>query len=165
MTHTGMVHALRELHRVLKPGGLLIDLRPAKEHRRVGIRRGRKWRELGVLTETFEDDEAADFAVGQVVAEGLFRRIKQSKFDCAREMDSLEDFRDWLEEFPSSKLDWKNLGEDLRTQLNNEFQPGDKIVVKEPLMLRLLHNEFQPGDKIVVKGPLMLRLLRKEQHR
>lgn len=141
MTHAGMVHALRELHRVLKPGGLLIDLRPAKEHRRVGIRRGRKWRELGALSETFEDDEASDYAIARVLEEGLFRRDQQTRFDCAREMDTLEDFGDWLEEFRSSKPEWRNLGEDIAIQLRNEMRPGHKIVVWGPLTLGVLRKE------------------------
>ena len=32
-----MVHALTEAHRVLKPSGLLIDMRPAAKHRRAGL--------------------------------------------------------------------------------------------------------------------------------
>jgi SAM-dependent methyltransferase len=94
-----MVHALREAHRVLGPGGILIDLRPAAEHRRVGLGRGRRWRRLGRTHETFEKDRAADRAVATVLRAELFRRGARSEFLVDREMDTMEDFLSWLSDF------------------------------------------------------------------
>jgi hypothetical protein len=94
-----MVHALREAHRVLRSGGILIDLRPAAVHRRVGVGRNRRWRLVGVMRETFEEDRAADQSVAQVVRDGLFRRGAHAEFLLEREMDTLDDLRTWLTEF------------------------------------------------------------------
>ena len=94
-----MVHALREAHRVMRPGGILVDLRPAAEHRRVGLGRNRQWRLVGVMRESFDKDHAADRAVSEVVRSGLFRRGRRSRFQVDREMDTIEDFLTWLRDF------------------------------------------------------------------
>ncbi len=46
-----MVHALREAHRVLKPDGLLLDLRPGPVHRRVGIEVYGHYEQLAIMGE------------------------------------------------------------------------------------------------------------------
>lgn len=99
MSHQGMVHALREAHRVLKTNGLLIDLRPAAEHRRVGVSEGDGYRLPWVMRENFDDDRAADRAVAQVVLEGRFKTEGRTRFACYRLMDTLEDFLEWLTDF------------------------------------------------------------------
>ena len=94
-----MVHALLEVHRVLKPNGLLIDLRPAAKHRRVGFGMGKYWQPVGVMREAFDDDWAANRAVREALRLRLFQRETQSEFDIDRVMDSIGEFRAWLDEF------------------------------------------------------------------
>ncbi|MBI3975015.1 MAG: hypothetical protein HY334_01340 [Armatimonadetes bacterium] len=85
-----MVHALKEIHRVLTPGGWLADLRPNRrlEGRRrrdvlatlFGLR-GRREIPVGVLEEgSFADDEAADRAVRRALREGLFTLLSTETF-------------------------------------------------------------------------------------
>src|SRR5258708_34087586 len=69
-----MVHALQEARRVLKPGGILIELRPAPIHRRVWITRGGGDQLLGAMSEVLDDDRAANQAVAEVLRSGLFTR-------------------------------------------------------------------------------------------
>jgi hypothetical protein len=57
-----MVHALYEAQRVLHPNGIILDLRPAPVHRRVGIQSEAGYREVGVMRENLEDDYAANRA-------------------------------------------------------------------------------------------------------
>lgn len=134
-----MVHALREAHRVLKPNGLLLDLRPAKVHRRAGILAAGRWKLAGVLRESFDDNAAADRAVSQVVKEGLLRRGPRSQFGVDRLMDTLDEFEAWIEEtIQPDKLDshrWliDRLGRAL------EGAPEDAVIaVRGPLVLRLM---------------------------
>jgi SAM-dependent methyltransferase len=136
-----MVHALREAHRVLKPDGLLIDLRPAAVHRRVGITRAKSYRLRWVMRENFDDDRAADRAVAQVLREGWFRAEGRKRFACYRVMDNIEEFQEWLTDFVQK----------------GKFPSHDWLV-------RLVERELDQAErktKIVVSGPLVLRGLRK----
>src|SRR5262245_36498274 len=94
-----MVHALLEAHRVLKPNGILIDLRPAAVHRRVGIVDSDGYRLSWMMRETFEDDLAADRAVAKVTSQGRFKARSRTRFPCYRVMDTMDDFRTWLDDF------------------------------------------------------------------
>src|SRR5262245_56435248 len=70
MSHTGMVHALREAWRVLRPGGIAIDLRPAVVHRRVRVVRDGQPLPLGTMRESLADQRAAERAVARVTRGG-----------------------------------------------------------------------------------------------
>src|SRR5262245_61777543 len=135
-----MVHALTEAHRVLKPNGILIDLRPAAKHRRAGLGEGEQWKFIGAMQEPFDDDYAADRAVKQVIREGLFRKELQMQFNLDRVMDTLQDFRAWLDDFPDDKVpphDWL-------------FEKVEKAFADQPM-----------GTKVTMRGPLRLDALRK----
>ena len=139
-----MVHALRECHRVLKPNGILIDLRPMAVHRRVGIARGDDWNYVAAMSEPFDDDRAANRAVAQVMREGLFWREQETTFELARHIATLDDFRMWLDEF---------------TKLGG--------FVEKPSLFKRVAREFtaeseKGGAEIVVWGPLRLAVLRKD---
>ncbi|HUG56285.1 MAG TPA: hypothetical protein VMJ92_04330 [Candidatus Limnocylindrales bacterium] len=75
MVPEGMVHALHAARRALRPGGLLIDLRPDR-HRapRVAVA-GRVAGEL--IPGSTAMDEAADTAAEALVAEGALRPIER----------------------------------------------------------------------------------------
>jgi len=134
-----MVHALREAHRVLRPDGILVDLRPAPVHRRVGLGQGRRWRLVGVMREEFDEDRAADRAVAQALREGLFRRGARAEFLLDREMDTMDDFRAWLAEFGQRRM----------------------LADHEWLIRRLARMRAGAEATIVGRGPVMLQVLRK----
>jgi len=135
-----MVHALHEAHRVLKPSGVLIDLRPAPKHRQAGLGVGADFQSLGVMREDFTDDRAANSAVAHVLRERLFRRAFRLEFDLDRVMDSLDDFREWLDDFGSP-----------------EMAPSHEWLFKR---LERAVQRAGPGYRITVRGPLILGVLR-----
>jgi len=135
-----MVHALTEAHRVLKPNGILMDLRPAAKHRRAGLGEGKHWKRVGVMRENFDDDIAADRAVKQVIRDDLFQQESLIEFDLDRVMDTLQDFHAWLDDFDVEKLpshDWL-------------YQKVERALEKKPA-----------GTKIAVRGLMRLRVLKK----
>ncbi len=135
-----MVHALKKTHRVLKANGLLIDLRPAIRHRRVGVGEGSEVRWLGWTHERFDEDRAANRAVAEVLQRGLFRRTSLIHFDLDRVMESAEDFETWLADFggaAEAPLHARLISR-LRTAVREEGE--DCITVRGPLRLAVLQR-------------------------
>src|SRR5262245_12538915 len=133
-----MVHALRETHRVLAKGGLVVDLRPAAVHRRVAIVSGGHEHHVGTMREGFREDHAANDAVARILREGWFAFERRMRFDCRRLMDTVAEFREWLADFDTRKghgtHEWlvrrveRALGEAGRAR-------RPRIVVRGPLVL------------------------------
>jgi len=138
-----MVHALTEAHRVLKPNGILMDLRPAAKHRRAGLGEGNRWKQVGVMRENFDDDIASDRAVKQVIRDGLFQEESLVEFDLDRVMDTLQDFRAWLDDFTVDK-NYKSPSHDWLYQrverALKKKRADTKIAVRGLMRLRVLVN-------------------------
>jgi SAM-dependent methyltransferase len=134
-----MVHALREVHRVLRPGGIVVDLRPAAEHRRIGLGRDRRWRHVGRTHETFEKDRAADRAVTSVLRAGLFVRGRRAEFLVDREMDTMDDFVAWLTDFGERRTLASHAGLIARLERGLAARPRP-IVARGRVTLQLLHK-------------------------
>ena len=133
-----MVHALEEVHRVLKPNGVMIDLRPALRQRRVGVLDGGEIQWLGRTHEQFDEDRAANCAMAEVLRAGLFRRKSLTAFDLDRVMRTAGDFEDWLANF---------VGE-------------EQLPVHEKLIRRIKEALSEGGTKhIIIRGPLRLAVL------
>jgi len=135
-----MVHALTEAHRLLKPNGILIDLRPSHKHRRAGLGEGTEWKYVATMREDLTDDYAANRAIKQIVRNRLFQHDPLIEFDLDRVMDTLSDFRIWLKEFNVNLLpthEW----------LYNKIE---RALQKKPA-----------GTRITVRGLMRLGVLRK----
>ena len=79
-----MVDALGEVHRVLAPGGILVDARPDSRVPAYAERRKpRGFQRFGLVrTSRVEvaNDRASDLAIARVVRDGLFRRRRRGRF-------------------------------------------------------------------------------------
>jgi len=137
-----MVHALREAHRVLVPGGIVVDLRPAPVHRRVAITRAGRESRVGTMRERFDEDHAADRAVSHAVREGWFALERRMRFGCRRVMDTVAEFREWVADFDTRREN-----------------PGHEWLARR--LERALDAAGRGRRRIVASGPLVLNVLRK----
>ena len=149
-----MVHALREAWRVLRPGGLALELRPANVHRRVAVVRGGAAELMGVMRESLDDGRAADRAVARMTRRAAggtqrggdrrppLRLLRRERVPLERVMDGVDDFKDWLDDFYSR---------------NDDLPPHDWLVARLAGAL----GERRRKGSVVVSGPLDLRVLRK----
>jgi hypothetical protein len=132
-----MVHALEQAWRVIKPGGLLLDLRPAPVHRRVGIELNGTFQQVAVMREKLDDDYAANAAVREVLERRLFKRLSHRRFDCIRGMP-LKDFKPWLGDVTIHvQANADSLVEAVDTAYHS--LPGRKrVAARGPLLLNIL---------------------------
>jgi hypothetical protein len=95
-----MVHALTEIQRTLRPGSVLIDLRPVRAPRQLEVIRGDGALVAGdfeVIEGDGADDEAANEALRRVVQEGLFHRERDGSFKFAYYWDSVDEMMEYSE--------------------------------------------------------------------
>jgi hypothetical protein len=85
-----MVHALEEIHRLLKPGGELIDIHPVAEHSSIEIHQNGEIDLAGYLEvhQWCVDFEQADNALAEIVQRGMFTIAQKSMFDTLTYYDS-----------------------------------------------------------------------------
>jgi hypothetical protein len=83
MEYGGMVHALEEIHRLLKPAGTLIDIHPVAESSRIEIHRRGEIDSVGQLTvhQWCTDFQKADNALAEITQRGLFTVEREDVFD------------------------------------------------------------------------------------
>lgn len=97
-----MVHALREIHRVLAPRGLLIDARPDSRVfayvERATARGVKRFGVVGTNRTERANDRTSDRAVSVAVEERLFRSRRGGRFWYRIEFDGLSDLREYLRE-------------------------------------------------------------------
>ena len=93
-----MVHALSEAHRLLKPGGALIDLRPAMRNRRVELELSHARLFIGEIDYSyrFPDHIAANEALASATACGLLRLEHRASLEYVTDLDSADDLREYV---------------------------------------------------------------------
>jgi hypothetical protein len=100
MEYGGMVHALEEIRRLLKPSGVLIDIHPVSVSSPVEIHQGGQIDRVGewLVRQWCIDYQEADSAISEVIGRGLFV-IEQAKvFDSLTHYDSAAEMRTVMKE-------------------------------------------------------------------
>jgi hypothetical protein len=92
-----MVHALEEIHRLLRPGGLLIDIHPTPAATHIEVHHG------GAITfsapvpgQTFQDIRYAEDALARVLDLGMFTLQQAREFEWRTYAASVEELRDFI---------------------------------------------------------------------
>jgi len=90
-----MVHALEEIHRLLKPPGVLIDIHPMCESSPIEIHQSGKIDLVGDLSvpQWCVDYQQADKALNEIVQRGLFATELESVFDSLTHYYSVAEMR------------------------------------------------------------------------
>lgn len=90
-----MVHALEEIHRLLKPPGVLIDIHPVSETSPVEIHQNGKINPVGELSvpQWCVDYQQADKALTEIVQRGLFAVELERVFDSLTHYVSVDEMR------------------------------------------------------------------------
>jgi SAM-dependent methyltransferase len=97
MAHEGMVHALEEIHRLLKPAGTLIEIHPAVDAPPfVEVRSNEEllFSEDDPVFDYEEDLRCADAAVERVLDRGVFHLEDRRRFELRTHASSVKEMRD-----------------------------------------------------------------------
>ena len=95
-----MVHALSEIHRVLKPNGTLLDLRPLEDSWSVEIVSSAGWQVSGRLSDLpigVADDAAANQAMSEAEARGWFIQKTVEEFPFFYYWDTPSEIKEFME--------------------------------------------------------------------
>ena len=144
-----MVHALEEIHRLLKPGGTLIELHPSLEPPPSVEVRASGRRSFSEVEPAFDYDvddlRRAERAVATAVDGGVFTRDGQRRFELRTHASSVEELRDYWVVYGA--YDAEEKGETLlrrqdemyaRVQDVVQRAPGAEIVYVEPATMSRL---------------------------
>ena len=101
MPHEGMVHALQEIHRTLKPNGILIDLRPVEQNWAVEIVTAAEQKTAGWLTDMplgIADDAAAFRAIAEAESRGWFVKEREEEFSFFYYFDTPSEMKEFMDD-------------------------------------------------------------------
>jgi hypothetical protein len=141
-----MVDALREIHRVLAPRGILVDARPdsrvpayAEHQKPKGFQR------FGVVkTSRLElaNDRASDRAIARVVRVGLFKRRRRGRFWYLVPFSSLAELRNYL----SEHLRFVHRAEWVVDANTRKRYSNDQFVIRRAVRYELLEARRTPRN-------------------
>jgi hypothetical protein len=138
-----MVDALHEVHRVLAPGGVLIDARPdSRVSAYVERRKGRGFQIFGaVRTNSVElgNDRASDRAIARVVRERWFRRKRRGRFWHRVPFESLPDLRQYLREH----LRFVHRAAWIVDETTRRRHANDQFVIRRAVRFELLESQLE----------------------
>ena len=101
MEHESMVHALDEIRTVIKPNGILIDLRPVEANWSVEVSSSTGYQLAGRLNDMpagIADDEAAFKAMREVESRKWYIKEKEEEFSFFYYWDTPSEMKDFMED-------------------------------------------------------------------
>jgi hypothetical protein len=147
MEPEGMVHALEEIHRVTRPAGTLIEIRPALEFPFLEVRSNGElvFSEKDPGFDYEEDSRLAEAAVATVVDRGDFVLEESRRFEMRTHASSLQQLRDHWAVADAYDLEEKEetlarRQEEMYARAHEvlERSPGAELVYVEPATISRL---------------------------
>ena len=120
-----MVHALAEVRRILKPDGVLIDIRPLSGTWPIEVASIREVKGTGRVEdfpEPLNADRASNEAMQDVEARGWFSRDRQEFFSYSYSWDTPSDMEEWIAD---EWQDFVGLGEETKQATRSSWALGD----------------------------------------
>lgn len=139
------MHALRRIHRSLRPEGVLLDLHPQPEHAGVEVWQGGRVERLGDVgqEEDIRDILEARDRLDLVEGEGWYITERRRFFDLLSHFPSAED---WLQ-YQEREGYTATVSEELLASANRLLATGNgEFVVREPIRASLLKRLPRPGS-------------------
>jgi hypothetical protein len=139
-----MVDALAEIHRVLAPGGTLVDARPDSRVPAYAERRkSRGFERFGVVkTSRLEvaNDRASDLAIDNVVRAALFKRMRRGRFWHLVPFSSLAELRNYLRDHQRfvHRAEW------VVDSATRKRHSNDRFVIRRPVRHEVLEALRSP---------------------
>lgn len=138
-----MVHALELIHRLLTPGGILIDIHPTGIPPRIEINTPQYGSKLaGNLNETddFIEYHQADEAVAMIIESGLFALEKQTSFEYDIFADEVGELVEYLAENWKDSLIEPQVLEQIRLLIENAAPGKPRIVIRDTIWINVLRS-------------------------
>jgi hypothetical protein len=151
MEYGSMVHALEEIHRLLKPTGALIDIHPVAESSRIEIHQGGKTDLAGYLSvrQWCIDYQQADNALTEITQRGLFAIEREGAFDSLTHYATVEEMRTALKEAISK------FARDAQS-VDEAVPHAEALVARAEELMRAAVN----GAELVLREPTHISRLR-----
>ncbi|MEW6405880.1 MAG: hypothetical protein AB1649_29155 [Chloroflexota bacterium] len=95
-----MVHALDEIRRVLKPRGILLDVRPVEDRWSVEVASSKDFKVAGCLVDMpvgIEDDTAAFRAMAEAESRGWYVKEEEEQFAFFYYWDTPSEMKEFME--------------------------------------------------------------------
>ena len=138
------MHALRQIHRSLRPDGVLLDLHPQPEQPRIEIWKHGLIEQLGPID--YEEDIAdilnARALLDQVERDGWYATQRHRFFELVSHFSSVEDWQahEWWDGYDT------RVPEELLIAARQRLAAGGEFVVREPIRASLLEPRPKPED-------------------
>jgi hypothetical protein len=139
------VHALRRIHRSLRPGGVLLDLHPQPEPAAVEVWHGGQVEHLGHVDQKDDigDILEARVRLGQVEVDGWYVNQRQEFFDLIAHFPTASDWQEYQAKEGYSGV----LSDDLLASAHELMATsGGEFIVREPIRASLLKRLPRSGS-------------------
>ena len=133
-----MVHALEQIHDLLKPNGLLINIQPNGEKVEFILPLDKRDHFIGYMEETdnYIEYHQANDAIESVISAGLFQVVVSGEFEFLTHADSFDELKTFLDENWSDAVVTDDMIESARL-LENEHGKRN-VLLREQVKISLL---------------------------